>query len=321
MHTASDFFLFLSFIGVFWIGNSFAHDIDDGVFEYQDLEKNKQKIISKFSSQGYIIVSNAPGFKKSYYNFMNNAFIFKNLSEVNKNKYKKSNYYNNGWSYGVEGFNGVVDLHKGSYYAAFPDDHTNLWPDHEFKTTYLKLGKIIFDVGKKILNLINFNLKATEINNAIGRMIYYSPVYKPAFLSNNDYWFGEHKDHGIFTGMTPITFYKDGDKVSEPENIGLFVENYDIRLDDNMIMFYFGEAGELFSYGRFKASKYSVKKAYGGFEGISFSMFFNTNRNTPINSTITNYSDRYIAGMTYGEWCQAAFNKYYRLTPQKGSIN
>lgn len=291
-------------------GTNANTEYKQAIFEYSKLTQNKQRIVKEFHDKGYIAVKNVPGFAKAYREMIEEGQNFIFLSEEEKNKVKPDNSYINGWSFGEEKFNGMQDFYKGSYYASVPDSNANVWPNNNFKKKYLTLGNIMFSAAKEILTLLDFDVKKHRVNSGVGRMLYYAPVN----VNENDknpYWCGLHQGHGLFSALAPGIFLKNNKRVSKPSGSGLHVRGKPINVPSDVLLFQVGETFELITNGKVTATEHHVQKAFGGYERFAFAFFVDVDKDMVINSTITKYNDRYRPGMTYKEWSQAAFDKYY----------
>ena len=219
-------------------------------------------------------------------------------------------FYSRGWSFGVEKFNGRLDTFKGSYYATIPegtDERENIWPENSsFKEAYLAMAELVFETGKKIMPKVNLNFDSLT---GMSRMLYYAPVNSET-NDGNPNWCAEHRDHSMFTGLCPAVFIQNGEIVSKPADCGLFVRGIPVSFPKDVLIFQVGEAGQLLTNGIITATDHHVKKAMGDYERYTFALFFSPEKTVRINSTVTEYNDRYHHNMTYQEWSDASFEKY-----------
>jgi len=277
------------------------------IFEYNSLNASKNEMIHQFHEQGFIAVNNVPNFAQAYKNFIQSSQDFIALSPEEKIKYQPDDYYTRGWSYGVETFDDVRDSYKGSYYAYYPNDAENIWPDlPDFKENYLALSKIIVQTGKEILPLLGLNLDELL---TIARMLFYSPLDQKKDDGSAN-WCGLHKDHGLLTGLCPAVYYKNNEVVQKPKDCGLFINGKEISVSPDILLFQTGESAELLTNGKVTATEHFVRKAYGGYERYAFALFFNCDKNHQIDSTVTKYNDRFRPGMTSGEWLETSLKKH-----------
>lgn len=283
------------------------------LFDYFTLQTCKEDIVSQFHKKGFIALRSVPGFIEAYQDFLEVARTFVALDAEEQAKYTPSKGANNlGWSRGIEKFNNEVDTYKGSYYAYLPEGSSpNIWPDiPHFRERYTALAEIILKTGNEILPLLRINVETY----GVGRMLHYSTVSKE---NDNPYdlWCGEHRDHGLFTGLCPEFYYKNGQKVSKPKDSGLYILDKEISPPEDVLMFQIGEMAELLTQGRVQATRHYVKKAYDGHERFTFALFFASTRSLPVPPqndarVLQKYQDRYIEGMTTEDWHQRSLSKY-----------
>lgn len=283
---------------------------DYQIFSYSKRHEQKEEITKHLHIYGFVAFIGVPKYSQAYQNYIKVARKFVHLTEKQKTSCSPENNNIRGWSYGIEKFNGMVDSHKGSYYAFVPEKtgEENIWPESfpEFKTYYLNLAQIIYNTGKDVMELVGVG----RINTTgLGRMLYYAPIDLPDNTENPN-WCGMHRDHSVITGLTAATFIKDGQVADQPEGSGLYVRGQAVPIPSDVLIFQVGETGELITNGTIVATEHLVKKAYGGYSRYAFAMFFDLPMDTVINSTITKYNDRYKPNMTYSEWTDAALSKY-----------
>ena len=271
----------------------------------------KEEIFSQLYLEGYIGIKNVPNFLNHYKEYLNSARSFMALSSDIREKSTPKNYYERGWSYGVERLDGKPDIHKGSYYAQFPDNSTNIWPNEEFRNNYLQLANTIFNVSRELIDILYPDLK-DKIILPTGRMLYYGPVND--IIENNDAWCTLHRDHSLITGLCPAAYFKDGEyipnaEINDPKG-GLFIRGKRIVVPEDILLFQVGEALQLLTNGKITATLHEVKKVSGGLERYTFALFTNPEDSLIMSSTDNSYSDRFKSGMSYGDWSQASLKKY-----------
>lgn len=296
--------------------------LEPQIFEYASLTENAENIVRYLHEFGFIAVRGVPGFIESRAEFLTRAQEFAALSDDLKNQCTTSKDKNLGWSAGIETFNGMIDKYKGSYYVAIGDDNprvgNNVWLSQDqwdqaeqFKNAYLALARLMFETGKEILPLIGLN---NENLKALGRMLHYA---KPSEMDadDNPNWCGVHRDHGYFTALIPSLFMKDGQPVKKPAGSGLHIYDREVVVPDDVMMFQVGEAAELISDGKIKATPHHVKKAYGGLERFTLALFMDTPfdvkmRVSDPKKINPDYISRYEPDITYGEWSKRSYNRY-----------
>ena len=279
------------------------------VFDYSSLSAQKTRVVQAFHDKGVIAIQGVPGFVESYERLIESAQKFINLGHETQAKYTPPDAYGRGWSYGIETFNDVTDAFKGSYYATYPEHHaqsSNIWPYGDvpdFKENYLNLVKIIFNMGKEIQPLVGLNVMDVS---SVARMLYYGPVNDPNAVE----WCGEHRDHGLLTGLCPGICYLEGKRVPKPAGSGLFIRGEEFSAPKDALLFQVGEVADLMTNGAITATEHDVRKAVGGYERYSFALFTSPRPNYIIESKLTKYNDRFSQDMSYGEWNQRSFAKY-----------
>lgn len=279
------------------------------VFDYSSLSFQKNQIVQGFHGKGIIAIRGVPGFVKAYEDFIKSAQKFINLPQEKRAQYTPPDAYGRGWSYGIETFSGVTDSFKGSYYASYPEEFAtlpNIWPCKDlpdFKKNYLNLVEIIFRTGKEIQQFLGINIKDVL---SVSRMLYYGPIHD----SKGVEWCGEHRDHGLLTGLCPGVCFLKGQRIPKPSGTGLFIRGEEIFTPDDALLFQIGEVAELITNGTVTATEHEVKKAVGGFERYGFAHFIIPRSDYAIESTLSKYNDRFSPGITYGEWNNRSYAKY-----------
>ena len=279
------------------------------VFDYTSLSAKKAQVIQTFHDKGIIAVQRVPGFVEAYENFIESARRFIRLPHEKQAKYTPPDAYGRGWSYGIETFNNVTDAFKGSYYATYPESHAqspNIWPYEDvsdFKENYLTLVKIIFNMGKEILPLVDIPINDIS---SVARMLYYGPIHDPNAIE----WCGEHRDHGLLTGLCPGICFLEGKRAPKPPETGLFIRGEEFSAPKDALLFQVAEVAELITNGAITATEHEVRKAIGGYERFSFALFMAPRSDYIIESTLTKYNDRFSPSMNYEDWNQRSYEKY-----------
>lgn len=295
--------------------NEMTTSSEDGikVFQYSQLAEKGPEMTAEFKRVGYIAIDGVPEFEEAYQQFQGASNKFVKLSEADQAKCTPSNYAARGWSRGVEVFNGHRDTYKGSYYAAIPDDGTNIWPEEilpELKDAYQNVAMMVLNVAREVLPLIGFD---HEIQ-ALGRMLDYQAVPEGA-NDGNPNWCGNHRDHGVFTGLCPEVYYNDaGEVVVRPEGSGLYIEGRPVAPPRNLMLFQMGEFMELMTNGAVRATDHWVQKAPSGYRRSTLAVFIDPLDEITVTCTDEavkeKYADRYADGITYEEWGNRSLAKY-----------
>lgn len=282
---------------------------------------------------GIVGISNVPGFMEKSQAFIKASREFSMLDENTKQQYAPHRDLGEteGYELGAEKFkdskgNWQTDDKKSSFYAYVPNHVKNKWPNEvNLKVPYLELGELIFKTGKQVLNYIKLN-ESMGIHHSklvgYGRMLHYHKENDTSNLNPN--WCGAHYDHGIFTGLMPAYYFKDGKEVDEPEEAGLFIRPRDgstfekVRLTDkSVLLFQVGEFGQLALNDQIRATEHLVVKAKENIERFSFALFYSADANVSIHSSSeltkdARYSEnvRQDGSIKYSDWEAASYARY-----------
>lgn len=140
------------------------------------------------------------------------------------------------------------------------------------------------------------------------RMLHYGAVS----TDNDDaspYWCGMHKDHGYFTGLIPDLYLRDSEPIDKVEGSGLHIRGVPTTVPEDCLAFQVGESLELVSNGEVVATEHDVRKAFGC-DRLTYATFISPTNDYVIRSTNTT-NDRYQPGMTFKEFGDASYAKYY----------
>ena len=264
------------------------------------LDKIKELIDNAYGnsdSLGVLLITDIPHFDNDKLELMKLSKKFAELPEEIKMKYEdKESLYAFGWSHGKEKFkNGEYDTKKGSFYANPIHDHItdnkeliekfpfnyrdNIWPDEvlpNYSREFKKLGKRLFNIGLKVLELSDIYLKdkiEDYQDNYLVNMIKESKTYKARLLhyfenkdesKKVDNACGFHLDHGCLTILTnPVYLDNDYHVVREPEGTGLIIRNkkeelIQVGLPKNSVLCQIGETLQILSGGYFRATPHAV---------------------------------------------------------------
>lgn len=292
-----------------------------------------QSLESALLTQGIVGITGVPEYVEKSNNYINAARAFSALPEAAKQAYApdRDRGQTEGYELGAEWFKNEagewqIDDKKASFYAFVPEEAANVWPSEvDLKTPYLALGELIFQTGKHILNVIGLNervgLKPEGIRG-YARMLHYHKV--GTATDNNPDWCGAHLDHGLFTGLMPAHYYRDGALIDEPEEAGLYIVPSNASqfekvhaTDRSILLFQVGEFGQIASNDRIKATRHIVKKAKGDIDRFTLAVFFNSASDAVIHSSsVLTQDERYASNqnsdgsITYKEWERASFERY-----------
>ncbi|MBV8803259.1 MAG: isopenicillin N synthase family oxygenase [Gammaproteobacteria bacterium] len=305
------------------------------IISYFDLLEShrfaKDQLKAALFDSGIVGISHVPHFEEKSQQYIRTVRQFCALDEKVKQQYKPNRDagLTEGYELGAEWFKDSdghwkIDDKKASFYAFVPDQPRNKWPKEiDLKTPYLELGKLMFNVGKNILNLIQLN-KTFGIDldglEGYGRMLHYHKVHK----NEKANWCGAHFDHGIFTGLMPAYYFKNGHEIEEPDSAGLYIKPptsttfEKVRVNKkSIILFQVGEFGQLASHDEIRATEHLVLQAQEGIERFTFALFSNPAANTTIYPKSELIKDsRYKnhcledGGIQYSAWAKASYARY-----------
>jgi isopenicillin N synthase-like dioxygenase len=253
---------------------------------------------------GYILVRGVPGFTEAFEEFVQQAHEFSKLTSEQQAQFTPTNSYENGWDRGIEIFRGRRDVYKGSYYAAYPDGPSNTWPSEEYRAVYLKLVEIVVQAGRKLVDILELpsNFQVT------GRALDYAPV---PLDDQYPFWCGEHRDHGMLTGLCPAVLFRGDERKEEPDDVGLSIQGCRAQIPRDCLAFQVGETAQLITNDRTRTTLHYVIKGWEC-RRLTMAVFMYPPDDYVINSeTKADYLlNRYKPEMTYGEWATASFKAY-----------
>ena len=318
------------------------------IISYKDLvsgqDAAKKKLEMALLGKGIVGIRDVPEFEKITRAFIDAARKFSMLESGIKQQYLpvRDAGDTEGYELGAEWFKNEknewqIDDKKASFYAYVPDHVKNLWPrEVDLKTPYLALGDLIFKTVKKLLEVMNLDESAGLPHESLmgyGRMLHY---HKESDATNaNPHWCGEHLDHGVFTGLAPAYYFRDGKEVDEPEEAGLYIKPNDCDHfekifvpDKSILLFQAGEFGQLASNDRIKATRHYVKKAKGDIERFTYALFYIATEDVIIKShSILTRDARYIqhqsvdGSISYVKWAAVSYERYRVQTIPEASTN
>lgn len=294
--------------------------------------KALQQLELALCNKGIVGINLIPQFEEKSRAFINAARQFAALNDAVKQQYAphRDSGDTEGYELGAEWFQDQhgtwkVDDKKASFYAVVPEHIRNKWPQEmDFKTPYLALGELIFTTGKLLLDAIGVNaiIGREDALQGYGRMLHY---HKEGSATDcNPDWCGAHFDHGVFTGLIPAYYFRDGVEIEEPHDAGLFIMPHHantfekIQADDKAtLLFQVGEFGQLLAHDRIRATQHKVKKAKGDIERYTFALFYGLEDSFMVtsHSTLTNdtrYAQNKLANgsVSFGDWSTASFARY-----------
>jgi len=312
------------------------------IISFYDLKNamNAEAIINLKTAlfqKGIVGIRDVPEFENKSRSYIKAARIFATLNDSVKQKYapNKDSGNTEGYELGAEWFrnkDGIwqIDDKKASFYAFVPDCVRNTWPlEVDLKTPYLELGELIFKTGKVLLNIIGLNDNIGLNHDKLvgyGRMLHYHK--ENDIINDNPNWCGAHLDHGVFTGLIPAYYFRDGIEINEPDEAGLYIVPSDgdqfekvNSSEKEILLFQVGEFGQLISNDHIKATKHMVRKAKGQIERFTFALFYSADDNTIIKSNSKLIQDEryklhqfFDGSISYAEWAKASFDRYRAMS-------
>ncbi len=311
--------------------------MDLDIVSYHDLMNPSASVLAKLEnallSKGIVGISHAPDFEAKSRAYVQAARNFSALPDSIKQQYAPDRDAGDteGYEQGAEWFkdednNWQIDDKKASFYAYVPNHEKNKWPEEvDLRTSYLALGELIYATGKHVLAAIGLD-NAVKLNHTdlvgYGRMLHY---HKESDATNaNPNWCGAHLDHGVFTGLMPAHYFRDGKEIDEPEDAGLYIvpthrSQFEKvhATDKSVLLFQVGEFGQLLSNDRIRATKHQVRKATGEIERYAFALFYSASANTIVDSTSILINDKRYADnkstdntISYAKWEKASYERY-----------
>jgi isopenicillin N synthase-like dioxygenase len=305
------------------------------VVSYELLVQNDPEtvrtLVNALHEKGIVGVREIPGYSEKLQKFVESSRSFCSLPDSVKESYAPNHDLGEmflGYEKGKEKFKRpdgkwVVDDLKISYYAYVPENRENKWPlEVDLKTAFQDLGMVMAETGEKVMEKINLIGSSTGIfitdTPKVGRMLYYQKNADTCAV--NPFWCGAHYDHGMFTAITPATYFVEGEQVAEPREAGLFVKIEGkfkkIQADPSILMFQTGEFGQLVTHDAIRATEHRVHKAQDShIERYAMALFFNAPMNTVIHSFSKLTQDARYGGMTgdpctYQHWHEESFKRY-----------
>jgi len=283
--------------------------------------------------KGIVGICNIPEFENQSRAFVHAARQFSALEDKVKQQYApdRESGQTEGYELGAEQFQDQsgkwhTDDKKASFYAFVPDNLRNKWPrEINLKTPYLELGELIFNTGKLLLHVIGINHEVGLAHDSLvgyGRMLHYHKENDASNIHPN--WCGAHVDHGVFTGIIPAYYFRNGKEVEEPEEAGLYIQasnSHDFEKinasDKSVLLFQVGEFGQLILHDYIQATKHVVKKAKGEIERFTFALFYSAQDHVVVKSRSRLIEDERYAqnqfsdgSISYLKWQEASFVRY-----------
>ncbi|KZV92114.1 Clavaminate synthase-like protein [Exidia glandulosa HHB12029] len=257
--------------------------------------------------------------------------------------------YSFGWSHGKEIMNGQPDTLKGSYYAnpvvdepdvsselreQFLEYHSrNVWPEKTgLEQAFKELGSFIFNVGillaKACQPFVDARLKDSSVSlpdmiaksqTTKGRLLHYYPPPENMEQSEAlDSWCGMHLDHSVLTGLCSAMYLSEGKPpqvVPSPSPAsGLYIKTRGgvlakANIPVDALAFQTGEALEIATDGRLRATPHFVHVGYGGEKASktsreTFALFMQPN--------VTQVLSKSDSGVvTFGDFSKRVFDEHY----------
>ena len=189
-------------------------------------------VVKALYEKGIVGIRGVPGYVEKVKNFVESSRAFASLPDSVKDACAPNHDLGEmflGYEKGKEKFlrpdgKWVIDNLKVSYYAYVPENRQNKWPrETDLRTAFQDLGMLLADTAERVMEKIDLvgesnGIYVTDIPK-VGRMIYYQKCGN--INSGNPLWCGSHYDHGLFTALTPATYFVEGEEVSEPESRAL----------------------------------------------------------------------------------------------------
>ncbi len=228
----------------------------------------------------------------------------------------------------------------------------NIWPKElpQLREAFFDLGRIIRSNGFLLLTVIDqyiktrFHQYSLDYPNLIkdssmntGRMLYYFPKKYANGQDVADNWCEWHNDHGSLTGLCSAIYVDEAGKEAKVNlsETGLYIQNRKGEVvratfgkDD--IAYQLGETLQVHSGGILHATPHAVKVMNDipdDIARITFALFMEPNNEVKLNIPegaelekvktsniykVPKLQDRYKPGMSFGEFTDATYNKFYK---------
>jgi isopenicillin N synthase-like dioxygenase len=303
------------------------------IVDFSAIMAQKHTLHEALYNKGIVGVRGVPDYLEASAAYIDAVRQFAALDDDIKKRYmpNRDQGFTEGYELGAEWFKDEfdqwqIDDKKASYYAHVPNDARNPWPlEVDIQTSYMNLGSIMFDAGKRVMDAVGLNEDMGLMRDNLtgfGRMLHY--LKQGNTHGKNPNWCGGHYDHGIFTALMPAYYFHHNELIEEPEEAGLFIiptGEHDYKKiharDRSIMLFQVGEFGQLLSNDRIRATKHLVKKAHGNVERFTLALFIDPDINMVIRSTSELAKDaRYAqnqsmdASISYHAWEQASYERY-----------
>jgi isopenicillin N synthase-like dioxygenase len=221
----------------------------------------------------------------------------------------------------------------------------------ELKSAFYEMGGIMRSNGLILFSIIDKYIKKRfpkygldypslikESNMNTGRMLYYFPKkFAKGHNVDTDNWCEWHNDHGSLTGLVSSVYLDEKGneaKVNLTET-GLYIQNRKgevirVTFGKEDLAYQVGETLQIHSGGILHATPHAVKVLNDIPEDIArvtFALFMEPNYNEKLNIPegakiedvktsqiykVPKVQDRFIPGMTFGEFTDATYNKFYK---------
>lgn len=286
---------------------------------YDSLADQREEVLKVLKKDGYISLRGVPGYTDAYSAFMVELARFSALPEEEQRKCTPAEGSNNlGWDRGIEKFEGIPDLYKGSFYAHLPNSPSNLWPDDQYKEAYLRLAEVIRDAGHALAKAINIPIPEF---NYVARGLDYAPIPEPPSTPEGSIppppppnWCGPHNDHSALTGICAPTCYDlEGREMPEPATAGLYIDGLGkADIPPDCLGFQIGEVSQIVTEGKeneVRATRHLVRGMYGA-RRRTFALFFAPKPDYRMWSSTKSFPGRFRNGMIYKEWHEESLSRY-----------
>lgn len=221
----------------------------------------------------------------------------------------------------------------------------------ELENAFITLGNQMRDVGLILLNVIDQYVKSIypsydidyaklikESAQNTGRLLYYFPrnCQEKVMHAEDVDWCGWHNDHGSLTALASAMYLRNGVHAKDLAltKTGLHIQNrrgeiVRVTHGPNDIAFQLGETLQIHSGGLLHATPHSVQvhnDLPSNIARATFALFLEPNRDVKLTIPkeadvndiktsdiykVPKIQDRFREGMTFGEFDDATFGKFY----------
>ncbi|KAH7104730.1 hypothetical protein BKA62DRAFT_819817 [Auriculariales sp. MPI-PUGE-AT-0066] len=215
----------------------------------------------------------------------------------------------------------------------------NIWPEKTgLEKAFKELGQFVFNVGTKLAAacqpFVDSHQSAVSLPDMFkkpyttkGRLLHYFPPPANFVQDDNealDSWCGLHLDHSVLTGLCSAMYLEAGEPGAPPKVVpspspasGLYIKTRGgtvakVNIPVNCLAFQTGEALEIATDGRLRATPHFVHVGYGGDKASvvsreTFALFMQPT----VEQILSTKGDEVV---TFGSFSKKIFSEHYEAT-------